>query len=163
MIQGDSKLGNMDHYTRDSQQCIQSVSAALKRTSDVNSTNIHLYVGFEVLLVSCLTYPSILKMEVICSSETSIEFHLNIRHYVLEDRTLHPLVCIKLVSLYWAAIILDTFGMAAPLIERTEEQSSESRFVLLKCEVHGTVTVQYGSNCVIRREVYEWLKIFKGG
>jgi hypothetical protein len=56
----------------------------------------------------------------------------------------------------------DAFGMAAPLIERTEEQRSKSRFVLLKCEVHGTMTVQCGGNCVIRREVSEWLKIFRG-
>jgi hypothetical protein len=40
------------------------------------------------MLVSCLAYSSILKMEAIRSSETSIDFHRTTRHYIREDRTL---------------------------------------------------------------------------
>jgi hypothetical protein len=37
-------------------------------------------------LVSCLAHSSTLKMEMIRSSETSVDFHRAIRRYILEDR-----------------------------------------------------------------------------
>jgi hypothetical protein len=40
-------------------------------------------------LVSCSTYSSILNMEAICSSETSVDFQWTTRRYIPEDRTLH--------------------------------------------------------------------------
>jgi hypothetical protein len=40
-------------------------------------------------LVSCLAYFSTLKMETIFSSEASVDFQQNIRHYIPEDRTLN--------------------------------------------------------------------------
>jgi hypothetical protein len=42
------------------------------------------------LLAACLTLVSfsILKMEVICSSETSVDFQRTTRHYIPEDRSL---------------------------------------------------------------------------
>jgi hypothetical protein len=38
--------------------------------------------------LSCLIY-STLKMEAICSSETSVDFQRTTRPYILEDTTLH--------------------------------------------------------------------------
>jgi hypothetical protein len=40
-------------------------------------------------LASCLAYFSILKMEAICSSKTSVEFQRNTRRYIPGDRILH--------------------------------------------------------------------------
>jgi hypothetical protein len=40
-------------------------------------------------LVSCLAYSSILKMEAICSSETSVDFQRTIQRYIPEDSTLN--------------------------------------------------------------------------
>jgi hypothetical protein len=40
------------------------------------------------VLVSCLAYSSIMKMEDTCSSETSIDFQLTTRRYIPEARTL---------------------------------------------------------------------------
>jgi hypothetical protein len=40
------------------------------------------------MLVYCLAYSSTLKMEAICSSETSVYFHRTTRRYMPEDRTL---------------------------------------------------------------------------
>jgi hypothetical protein len=39
-------------------------------------------------LVSCSTYSSALKMEAICSSETSVDFQRTTLHYILGDSTL---------------------------------------------------------------------------
>jgi hypothetical protein len=43
-------------------------------------------------LVSCSAY-STLKVEMICSSETSVHFQRTIRYYISEDRTLHNHGC----------------------------------------------------------------------
>jgi hypothetical protein len=40
------------------------------------------------LLVSCLAYSLTVKMETICSSETSVDFHRTTWRYIPEDRTL---------------------------------------------------------------------------
>jgi hypothetical protein len=40
-------------------------------------------------LVSCSAHSSTLKMETICSSETSVDFQQNTRRYIPEDRTLY--------------------------------------------------------------------------
>jgi hypothetical protein len=45
------------------------------------------------MLVSCLAYSSALKIEAICSSETSIDFHGTSRSYIPKDRTLHTHRC----------------------------------------------------------------------
>jgi hypothetical protein len=39
-------------------------------------------------LVSCLAYPSIIKMEATCSAETAVDFQRTTRRYISEDRTL---------------------------------------------------------------------------
>jgi hypothetical protein len=44
-------------------------------------------------LVSCLAYSSTLKMEAICSSETSVGFHGTTRRYIPEDGTAHSDRC----------------------------------------------------------------------
>jgi hypothetical protein len=41
------------------------------------------------MLVSCLSFSSILKMEATCSSETSVDFQRNTRRCISENRTLH--------------------------------------------------------------------------
>jgi hypothetical protein len=40
------------------------------------------------MLFLCLAYPSTLKIEVICSSETSVDFQRTTRGYIPEARTL---------------------------------------------------------------------------
>jgi hypothetical protein len=49
-----------------------------------------------IILVYYLAYSSTLKMEVICSSETLIDFHLKTHLSIAEDRTLHARVCLEL-------------------------------------------------------------------
>jgi hypothetical protein len=44
-------------------------------------------------LVYCLAYSSTLKMEAICFSKMSIDFHRITGHYIAEDRTLHNHGC----------------------------------------------------------------------
>jgi hypothetical protein len=48
------------------------------------------------MLVDCLIYSSVLKMEDACSCETSVDPQPNTRRYIPEDR---PLECIELESL----------------------------------------------------------------
>jgi hypothetical protein len=50
-------------------------------------------------LVSCLAYSSTLKMEVTCSSETSVDFQLTTRRYIPEFRTLQDKICSEKVNL----------------------------------------------------------------
>jgi hypothetical protein len=45
------------------------------------------------MLISCLAYPSTLKMEVTCSTETSVDFQRTTWRYIPEDRTLHNHRC----------------------------------------------------------------------
>jgi hypothetical protein len=49
-------------------------------------------------LVSCSTYLSTLKMEAICSSETSFDFQRTTRRYISEDSILHNHRCENLKS-----------------------------------------------------------------
>jgi hypothetical protein len=44
------------------------------------------------MLVSCLAYSLILKMEVTCSSETQVDFQWTTWQYIAEDRTLVSLL-----------------------------------------------------------------------
>jgi hypothetical protein len=44
-------------------------------------------------LVSCSAYSSTLKMEAICSSETSVVFQRSTRLYIPEDSTLQTKIC----------------------------------------------------------------------
>jgi hypothetical protein len=54
------------------------------------------------ILVSFLAYSSTLTMEAICSSETSVYFHLTAQRYVKEDRNFNnKLVC---QALWWKLI-----------------------------------------------------------
>jgi hypothetical protein len=50
------------------------------------------------MLVSCLAYPSTLKMEATFSSETSVAFQGTTQRYILEDTTLHDHCCENLSS-----------------------------------------------------------------
>jgi hypothetical protein len=51
------------------------------------------------MLVSCLAYSSTLKMEAICSSDTSVDFQQFTRRYIPEDSTLYTHVaCIGFVT-----------------------------------------------------------------
>jgi hypothetical protein len=49
-------------------------------------------------VVSCSAYSSTLKMEAICSFETSVEFQRTTRRYIPEDSTLHNHRCETLKS-----------------------------------------------------------------
>jgi hypothetical protein len=46
-----------------------------------------------LLLATCLTYSSTLKLEAVCSSETSISSYRATLHYTPEYSTLHELLC----------------------------------------------------------------------
>jgi hypothetical protein len=66
-------------------------------------------------LVSCLAYPSNLKMEATCSSQTSVDFQRTTRRYIPEDRTLHNHRCenLKYYSLWTPQRerdVLDIYG-----------------------------------------------------
>jgi hypothetical protein len=52
----------------------------------------------EFRLVSCSDYSSTLKMEAVCSSETSVDFQRTTRRYIPQDRTLHNHRCENLKS-----------------------------------------------------------------
>jgi hypothetical protein len=41
------------------------------------------------MLVPCLAYSSTPKIELICSSETSVDFHRTTRRYIPDDRTIY--------------------------------------------------------------------------
>jgi hypothetical protein len=56
--------------------------------------------------VSCSTYSSTLKMNAICSSETSVDFKRNTRRYIPEDNTGVPLEG----SPDFLRLILEKFG-----------------------------------------------------
>jgi hypothetical protein len=49
-------------------------------------------------LVSCPAYSSALKVEAMCSSETSVDFQRTARHYIPEDSALHNHRCENLKS-----------------------------------------------------------------
>jgi hypothetical protein len=57
-------------------------------------------------LVSCLTY-SILKIEAVCSSETSVDFQQAIRRCIPEDSTHHNHHCENLKSYLFLGCQLD--------------------------------------------------------
>jgi hypothetical protein len=48
-----------------------------------------------MLYVSCLTYSSTLMIKVICSSETSINFHGTVRRYIWVQQFFYCCVCIR--------------------------------------------------------------------
>lgn len=56
--------------------------------------------------VSSFAYSLTLKIELICFSETSVEFQRNIRRYISEDETLHSLFC----SPFMTILTYDTKG-----------------------------------------------------
>jgi hypothetical protein len=60
-----------------------------------------MHVGFEVLtaLVSCSAYFSTLKMEAICSSETSADFKQTTCRYIPDDSTLSNIIHVTVLSL----------------------------------------------------------------
>jgi hypothetical protein len=49
------------------------------------------------ILASCFTYSSTLKMGAIHSNETSVDFHLNMKRHIPEDRTLYSQRCKNLI------------------------------------------------------------------
>jgi hypothetical protein len=61
-------------------------------------------------LVSSLAYSSALKMKVICSSETSVDFQWTTQHYISEDSTLYILGCMPVDILN--AVRLNSLGNA---------------------------------------------------
>jgi hypothetical protein len=63
-------------------------------------------------LVSCLAY-SILKKEMICSSETSVNFQRTTQRYIPEDRTLRNQCCENLKSYK-----LSEVSVSVPLLYR---------------------------------------------
>jgi hypothetical protein len=60
----------------------------------------HLRLQFATcfILVSCMAYSLILKMEATCSSETSAGFRWTTWHYIQDHRTLHNHCCENLKS-----------------------------------------------------------------
>jgi hypothetical protein len=50
------------------------------------------------MIVSCSAYFYTLKMETICSSETSVDFERTTRRYIPDDSTLHNHRCENLKS-----------------------------------------------------------------
>jgi hypothetical protein len=59
-------------------------------------------------LVSCSAYSSTLKMEAMCSSETSVDFQRTTRRYIPEDSTLHNNRCENLTFYLFSAYVIWT-------------------------------------------------------
>jgi hypothetical protein len=83
-------------------------------------------------LVSCSDYFSTLKMEAICSSETSVETQRTTRRYIPEDDTLHNHRSENLKSyiifLYWEAtqwFITSTLNMEAICSSETSVETTD--------------------------------------
>jgi hypothetical protein len=55
-------------------------------------------LGTYLMPVSCLAYPSAMKIEGTCSSEMSVEFQQATWHCIPEDRTFHRQCCENLTS-----------------------------------------------------------------
>jgi hypothetical protein len=62
------------------------------------------------LLVTCLTYYSILKMEATYSSETSDDLQWSTWHYITEDRTFHNHRCENLKSYNALQVWINQYG-----------------------------------------------------
>jgi hypothetical protein len=73
-------------------------------------------------LVYCSAYSSTLKMEAICSSETSVHIQRTTRRYIPEDSTLHNHRCEHLKSY----IIYINLGMIRALLKPLSWQQYES-------------------------------------
>jgi hypothetical protein len=63
------------------------------------------------MLASCLAYSSTIKMEVTCSSATSVDFQRTTRRSISEDRTRHNHSCENLKS---CMLPLLGFSLSAP-------------------------------------------------
>jgi hypothetical protein len=57
----------------------------------ISLLNAHFAACF--MIISCLAYSSTLKMEAVCSSETSVDLHWTTRRYIPKDTTLHKHRC----------------------------------------------------------------------
>jgi hypothetical protein len=77
-----------------------------------------LWEGGNYKLGSCLPYSSTLKMEAICSSETSVKFKLTIRRYIPEDRILHNRRCKESQILHFTFYIFMIRFNIIPFISR---------------------------------------------
>jgi hypothetical protein len=62
-------------------------SAAYRRIASRPSRMKFSLLAASFMLVSCLAYSSTLKMEAICSSKTSADFHRTTRRYIADNRT----------------------------------------------------------------------------
>jgi hypothetical protein len=60
---------------------------------DITPCSLLLCLPPAFMLVSCMAYSSTLKIEVICSSETSVDFQRTTRRYIPEGSTLHYTFC----------------------------------------------------------------------
>jgi hypothetical protein len=79
--------------------CVQ-VRALYFMTSNKETSMKYTYVATCLALISCLDYSITLKIETICSSETSIDFQRTIWSHIPENRTLHNHRCKGLKSYY---------------------------------------------------------------
>jgi hypothetical protein len=83
-------------------------------------------------LISCVAYSSILKMEAICSSETSVYFQRTTRRYIPEDKNSSRIVCIQSARSYCHYWLLFTVRKIMPEKLLTTAVSSRSSFMLLQ-------------------------------
>jgi hypothetical protein len=74
-------------------------SALITEAISVDFTRLHVVISQKLeyrmketvssfILVSCLTYSAVLKIETVCSSETSVDFDQITHYFIIEDRTL---------------------------------------------------------------------------
>jgi hypothetical protein len=73
------------------------------------------------ILVSCLAYSSALKIEVICSSEISIDFDGTTQSYIPKDRILHTHRC-ENFKLYVKIILDIAAGGRSSVVSRAIEE-----------------------------------------
>jgi hypothetical protein len=69
------------------------------------------------MLVSCSAYCLTLKMEAVCSSETSVDFHWIAQCYIPEDRTLDSHCCETLKSNKTCIVVVEPDGSSQSIME----------------------------------------------
>jgi hypothetical protein len=105
---------------------LHSSTPKMEETKSTVFWNITLCLPSAFTLVSCSAYFSTLKMEALCSPETSVDFQRTTRRYIPEDSTLHNHRCENLTSMEetvssWnMAQVLPDYTVSHP----TKQQSS---------------------------------------
>jgi hypothetical protein len=97
------------------------------------------------MLVSCLAYSSTLKVEVIRSSETSVDFQRITRRYIPEDkRTLHNYRCDNL-KYYTLMVLLTALILYSSVASLTSSSSVQRKVPVYTAHIGDSQTVLHAN------------------